>query len=138
MKKYITSALCLLAVSVFAIDNVDRHPGQTLNQGGTTTLNGSTVVESNSPTNAFKQIVVVATVSGAQTAATNNFSPVYIATPTAIRGLISGQAATVGNASTITITTSNLVVTGLSTNLATGTNAFPIIVYGYTRTGRFE
>lgn len=130
-----------MAVSVFAIDNVDRHPGQTLNQGGTTTINGSTVVESSSPTNAFKVVISTATVAGAGTAATNSFSPVFLATPVIFKGFQSGANGTqITNswAVGITVTTSNIIATGLSTNASTGVNSLPIMVYGYTRTGKFE
>lgn len=142
MKKYIITALCLVtAFSVYAIDGVARFKGQTLSQGGTTSANGSTVIESNSPTNAFKLIVVTATVTGAITASTNTFTTSYIATPTVYKGLQNGANGTQTTNSwgvTATATTSSLIVTGLSTNADTGVNNLPVMVYGYTRTGQFE
>jgi hypothetical protein len=142
MKKYIITALCLVAaLSVYAADNVTRYRGQTLSQGGTTSLNGSTVVESSSPTNAFKIVVVTAAVTGGQTASTNTFATSFVATPTAYKGIQSGANATqISNSWAVgaTVSTSTLIVTGLSTNADTGVNSLPVMVYGYTRTGQFE
>jgi len=143
MKKSVILVACslLLLVGVvvsYAVDNVSRYRGQTLSQGGTTSLNGSTVVESESPTNAFKIVVITATVSGAQTASTNTFTTAFVATPTIVHGSKSGTTDTTAGYGVVTptATTSTLIVSGM--NSAGSTNNLPYILYGYTRTGKFE
>jgi len=128
----------VFVLSLFASDKVTRMGQKViLNQGGSSTTSGSTVIVSDSPTNEYKQIVVTATVTGAQTTFTNTFSPVWVSTPTVIQGIKSGQTAGYGSYSVVTVTPTNMYVTLLSTN-ATMTNGVPYIVYGVSRTGTFQ
>lgn len=119
---------------------VDRTPSGILSTGGTTSENGHTVMVTynSGGTNEFSIESVTATVSGAVTASTNTFDSAYLATPIAIKGIVSGSAAGVGNNSVVTVSTTTLIVTGLSTNASIGTNNVPVIIYGYKRAGKFQ
>lgn len=113
-----------------------------LNIGGTTTTNGkSAIVSGDTNTNQYEWVTSTATVAGAATAATNSFTTAFLAAPVAVRGMPSGLNGTQSTNflyTTVIVTTSNLVVTGLSTNASTGVNAVPVMLYGYKTTGKFE
>lgn len=129
--------LGVLCITVFALTPISRVTRGIMNQGGTTTLNGNTVVISDSPTNEFQMVLITATVAGAATASTNNFTTPFIVAPNIIplekSGVLNG---TFRAGTTPTVTTTNFIVSGM--NSAGSTNNIPYILYGYTRTGTFE
>lgn len=102
---------------------------------GIISIGGKTAVVSDSPTNEYKAIQVTATVSGAATAYTNTFASVFDAAPVIVMGVKSGQLTGYGSLNTVTHNATNLIVAGLSTNLSTGTNGLPFIIYGNSRSG---
>ncbi len=126
------------AIVVSALDALKvSRMGQNviLNQGGTSTTNGRTLVVSDSPTNEMRIVQNTATVAGAATAYTNNFTINFIATPTIIKGVVNGQNDNYAGSVVATVTTTNLVVSGMD---ATLTNNIPFILYGYKNTGVFQ
>lgn len=145
MNKNLVVTLCsimlIIAVTIaLAADTnkITRFTRGFIVQGGTSSTTGNSLVESDAVTNCFRMVVVTATVTGVQTASTNTFSTAFVATPTMYIGQPSGINGTqqtnlwsVG----ATISTSSLIVTGLSTNGSSGVNNLPILVYGYPRTG---
>lgn len=128
-----------IVATLYAADTfkISRQTAGIMVQGGTSSTTGSSVVVSDSTTNEFKIIVVTAAASGAQTSSTNTFATSFLATPTAVRGVVSGQASGFGSASVVTLTPSNMVVTALSTN-GSATNSLPFIVYGTQRSGMLQ
>jgi hypothetical protein len=139
MKKiYLIMFIVVISGICYGIDILNRTQGQSWVQGGTSTTTGSTVIEAGSVTNIYRQIVVTATATGTQTSFTNTFATAFLATPTVVQGVKSGQNSGYGAASTVTPSTTTLIVTGLSTNLVSGTNSVPYIVYGTVRTGKLE
>lgn len=105
-----------------------------LNQGGTTTTDGRTVVVSGSPTNEYRINDVVATIT-VGTAYTNNFTIPWIVNPMVVKGIVNGQNQNYGSGVVITVTTTNVIVSGMDTSL---TNNIPIFMYGYKNTGVFQ
>lgn len=145
MKKFsitLTVLMFIAAGGLIAADKLTRiGEGISVVQSGSTTKNGKSLVESSSSTNIFQIQIVTATASGAETASTNTFGTAFIATPSVFKGMVSGANGTQNtnaNLARVTVTTSGLIVTGLSTNGDTGANSIPFIVYGYTRTGTFQ
>jgi hypothetical protein len=145
MNKNLVVTLCsimlIIAVTIaLAADTnkITRFTSGFIVQGGTSSTTGNSLVESDAVTNCFRMVVVTATVSGAQTSSTNTFSTAFVATPIAIPAFQSGANGTqTTNSWSVgaTVSTSTLIVTGLSTNASTGVNNLPILVYGYPRTG---
>ena len=146
-KKIIFGLICSVAcaVVIYAADlnHVNRFGSQSiLATGGSSTTTGKTViVTENSTTNEYSVSVVNATVTGTLTAYSNTFTTAYIATPTFFIGKsIGANTSSVSNSWNIGVTgsTAFVVVSGLSTNLATGANNIPLLIYGYKRTGNFQ
>ncbi len=96
--------------------------------------NNRTLVVSDQYTNEVQIVHGLATVTGALTVSTNAFIDTFISAPSMIIGVPSGNTnsmlGVVG-----TVTTSNLVVSGLSTNAVTGLNSVPFMVIGNRRFG---
>lgn len=140
MKKILSFILLGFAVVAFAIDPISRFEGPVAVDPNSTGV-GKTLVKSGSSTNEYQSEVVTATVTGAQTSSTNTFGTTYLATPSVFRGYVSGLNGTQTTNSlytTVTVTTTTLIVNGLSTNASTGVNNLPLHVYGYTRTGKYQ
>lgn len=146
MKKFIYFSIPLALVAILAmaadIPHVNRSRNGIISTGGSSDYNGHTsVVTYDSPTNEYSTETVTATVAGSATASSNTFATAYLATPVAWRCYLSGASGTqITNVSLtgVTVTTSTIIVTGLSTNSVTGVNNLPVIVYGYKRAGVFE
>lgn len=147
MKKILLSSaiVAMGAILLYAAgpNHVNRFGYQSiLSTGGSTTTNAKTVmVTEDGTTNEYSMALITATVSGAATASTNTFGTAYIATPTVVAGRISTASGTIQTNSVftpITITTTGVIVNGLSTNAVTGPNSIPLLIYGYKRTGVFE
>jgi hypothetical protein len=106
-------------------------------QGGTNTTSALPVVVSgDSNTNEYSLVSLTATVSGTDTAYTNTFGVSYVATPLVFVGRTSGVLPSGNGVVTITVTTSNLIASGLASG-GVGTNNIPILIYGYKNTGTF-
>lgn len=144
MKKFLYFCIpaALIAVAAMAADHVNRARNGILSTGGSTDYNGHTaIVTYDSSTNEYSWETITATVSAAATASTNTFGTAFIGTPVVVKGMLSGaNGSQISNTWSVgaTVTTTGLIVTGLSTNAATGVNSLPIMVYGYKRTGVFE
>lgn len=142
MLKVKTSTLVLIAVALtvtylFAAPVViSRITSGIMVQGGTTTTNGKTVIVADSSTNEFTFVTDTATVAGAATAYTNTFTTPFLASPAILLTRKSGGASTDSGTATFTVTSSNIIVSGL--NSAGTTNNLGFILYGYKRTGKFE
>ncbi len=144
-KVTLVCTLSLMAVVgiLLAADTVKitRFTRGMLVQGGTSSTTGSSVVVSDSTTNEYKIVLKTATVAAAVTSYTNTFTTAFVATPTVVFGVPSGitglQQTNLWSVGA-TITTTGIVVTGLSTNASNGINNLPIIIYGYQRTGILE
>lgn len=141
MKKYlpvILVALVIIPILALAAEKKISRAGQNtmINQGGTNTTSGMTVVVSDSNTNEMRISAITAVVTGSDTAYTNTFDQPYLATPIIIRGAINGGSNVgVMNTVTSTVTTTSLIVVGMSTTV---TNNIPFIIYGYKNTGVFQ
>lgn len=126
-----------LVLVLFAAESnkISRITRGIMNQGGTTDLNGSTVVVSDSPTNEFKIVTVTASVSGTSTASSNLFATAFLAAPTVIKAVRSGSTSIAESNVVSTVTSSNLIVSGLSTGAV---STIDFVVYGYQRSGVFQ
>lgn len=133
-----------LAITLYAATVKISRTGQNtmLVIGGTTTTNGKVaLVSGDTNTNQYELVTSTATVALNATTATNSFSTSFLATPVALVGRPSGMNATQNSnfwSVIVTVTSSNLLVSGLSTNASTGVNNVPIMLYGYKTTGQFE
>ena len=124
-----------IAIALYAADTIklNRLTRGIQVTGGTTSTNGKTLITSDSSTNEYSVQIVTATVAAANTVATNVFTTAFTATPTVMQGV--GKTAVAGDG--FTVSSTQVLVAGLSTNGA-GTNSVPLIVYGTTRSGVFE
>lgn len=125
-------------ISLYAAENIkiSRLTRGIVNVGGTTSVNGSTLITSTSPTNEFKVVIITPSTSTVATASTNTFATAFLATPTVFIAPKNGSAfSTIPAALAVTATTTGVIVSGMNTNSIDAPN---ILVYGYTRSGVFE
>lgn len=101
---------------------------------GATGSNTRTLVVSDQSTNEVQIVSGLATVTGALTVSTNSFTDTFVSTPRAIIGVPSGNTNSMLGV-VATVSTSKLIVTGLSTNAITGINDVPYIIIGNRRNG---
>lgn len=130
----------MLAVAATNVNNkISRLTTGLLVIGGTNTTSGTTVVVSDAKTNEYRVVFGTATVSGSATTYSNNFSPVFTTTPVMVWSVATaGTNVNYALGFTTRLTSSNLFVTTLSTNLVTGTNSVQFLLYGTTRSGILE
>lgn len=125
------------AIVVWADTNtkISRLTRGVVNVGGVGSTDGKTVIVSDDPTNEYHLVPITATVAGVATAYTNTFGTSFLSAPNfAIAAATTKTQNAITNVA-VTVTTTNIIVTGLSTNVPNNVN---ILVYGPTRTGTFQ
>jgi hypothetical protein len=151
MKKYSSIAACAAIVVVFATlslwagDTVKISritagiAGQGSAAGSVSTSGLGTYTVSTSPTNEYTIEVVNSAVAATSpwTSVSNTFTKAYVAAPTVVYAPKSGvrlidQTIAISNV-TITVTTTNLIVSGMTSNAPI--NDITVLLYGYKRTG---
>lgn len=133
MKKVALFTASLLAVATLAFAARINRTTNIMATGATSSpADCKTVVVADAITNEFMITVGSAVVTGVSTTYTNSFSTVYLATPTFVWGVKSGTNDSYHSSLNVTLTTSNMFVTGLATG---GVNTVPFILYGTKRSG---